>query len=144
MDNEANVVGARPGDAERPRESGVVAPIDIAEQHSELFDYSGAPDRRYSSRVNSREDRMPFDGTPIIHPAKSPGSTQPNRAEVGFCQFTPSSRPGPMPLRHLSRASERVGNTLAVLAFARELIGDAAPRFHDVFAESLELMRRCA
>src|SRR5437762_4641238 len=26
MDNQANVVGARPGDAERPRESGVAAP----------------------------------------------------------------------------------------------------------------------
>ena len=26
---------------------------------------------------------MPFDGTPLIHPAKSPGGAEPNLAEVG-------------------------------------------------------------
>ena len=79
---------------------------------------------------------MPFDGTPIIHPAKSPGGTEPNLAEVGFCQFTPSFRPRPMPLRHVSRAPERVGNTLAVLAFARDLVGDEQRWCKGAFARS--------
>ena len=81
---------------------------------------------------------MPFDGNPVADPPKRLSALTSDLLHFGTPPTPPAytATSGPIPAWHSSRRTEYVGDTLAVLARARELIADERRWCRRSFARS--------